>query len=126
MHYSYCLICHRPAVDGLVLSFNCDPTGAIDGLCTNHADKPIAICKNCHAELICLTEPSNRLISNSSGEYYWTFGFPGVEREAKNIATLDKRHIKFLLTMIPDPPPELVALSEPETSTINENKPDHI
>lgn len=125
MKYSYCLICHRAAVDGLVLSFNCDPSGAIEGLCTTPEDRPITICKGCHVELLNMTATNSRLVDNTTnvpGEYYWTFGFPGLEREAKSIKMLDKEHVKFLLTTLTNPPEELVIWANQKNDIIDENR----
>lgn len=131
MKSAYCLTCHRPTLDGLILSFHCDAAGTIEGICTTGENKPIAICKDCHAELTKNVVPSNRLIDRASiepGEYYWTFGFPGKDQEVKSLKSLSKEHVQFLLAMVPNPPEELLAWinEKPETITpINdENKSD--
>ncbi len=130
MKSTFCLTCHRPTLDGLILSFHCDATGTIEGICTIGENKPITICKDCHAELTKNVVPTNRLIDNSAiapGEYFWTFGFPGKEQEAKSLKSLSKEHVQFLLTMVPNPPTELLAWinEKPEIPT-DENKPNSI
>lgn len=101
----------------------------IEGMCTTEQSTPIVVCKECHAEITKNVIPSNRLIDNTAiapGEYYWTFGFPGKEQEAKSLKSLDKEHVKFLLTMVPNPPEDLVAWANEKTKPQDENKSDGV
>lgn len=121
MKSTYCLICHRVIEDGLILSFSCGASGVIEGLCTDKENKPVTICSSCHTSLTEHISPSNRLLC-SDGEYYWTFGFPGKEREAKSLKSLDKQHVQFLLTMVANPPEELLTwVNQKNEIPLNEN-----